>query len=66
MVRTTIEAVSIFVVSILFLGLVSIVLQINTHKATGAGWWFQAKGYVLILVGFLYFVCGVILTRTHR
>ena len=65
MVRTTIEALSIFVVSILILGVVSIIPQINTHKAMGA-WWFQAKGYVLMLVGVLYFVCGVILTRIHR
>jgi hypothetical protein len=62
MVRTTIEALSIFVVSILILALVAIIPQINTHKATGA-WWWQAKGYVLMLVGVLYIVAGFVMTR---
>jgi hypothetical protein len=65
MVRTTIEALSIFTVSILILSLASIIPQINTHKATGS-WWFEAKGYVLILVGVLYIVAGFVLTRLRR
>jgi hypothetical protein len=66
MVRTTVEALSIFVVSILILALVAIIPQINNHKATGAAGWYQAKGYVLMLVGLLYMVAGFVMTRLYH
>lgn len=65
MVRTSLEAMSIFVVSMVILCLSAIIFQANTHKATGV-WWLHSKGYVLMIVGVLYFVCGAIMTRIAR
>lgn len=65
MVRTSIEALSIFTVSIVILCAIAIIPQINTHKATGA-WWLQSKGYVLMIVGALYIVFGAIIARVGR
>ncbi len=53
------EAFGIFAISIIAL---FILYMVTEKRATGIGWahW---KGYVLMIVGVLYFVFGMVLTR---
>lgn len=62
MVKATAEALGIFVTSVVILYLISIVLSINTHRATGAGW-VHWKGFVLMIVGVFYLIFGFFLMR---
>lgn len=61
MVRTFVESVSIFVVSIAILAVIYVVPLVNSGKAVGLGW-VHWKGFVLVGVGALYLVFGLILT----
>jgi hypothetical protein len=58
--RILAESFGIFAVSIIVLCLVYTLL--NAKRATGIGW-VHWKGFVLMGVGFLYFVFGLFLTR---
>lgn len=61
--KTFAESFGIFAVSIVVLCVVYMLL--NAKRATGIGY-LQWKGFVLMGVGFLYFVFGLFLTRIGR
>jgi hypothetical protein len=61
--KTFAESFGIFAVSIIVLYVVYMLL--NAKRATGIGW-VHWKGFVLMGVGFLYFVFGLFLTRIGR
>ena len=60
MLKIFAESFGIFAVSIIVLCFVYMFL--NGKRATGIGW-VHWKGFVLMGVGFLYFVFGLFLTR---
>ena len=60
MLKTFAESFGIFAVSVIVLCFVYMFL--NAKRATGIGW-LHWKGFVLMGVGFLYFVFGLFLTR---
>jgi hypothetical protein len=55
------QALGIFLVSLLVL----FVLSISTKKGHGLGW-YQMEGYILMLVGILYFVFGLSMLLFYR
>lgn len=62
LLRPIAQAAGIFLVSVIVLFVLS---RLDTHKAHGLGW-YQMQGYILAMVGILYFIFGVSLTLFYR
>jgi len=60
--RLTVQAVGIFIVSLIVLFVVSVLSTANSHKASGMAY-YNFKGIMFMILGGLYFVFGLVLSR---